>query len=70
MSAYASVTVSDAFTEWQSSLESFEVKLDEFSFVAQEAGDQSVPVEEAEPHRDAEVAARKRLADAVNAQLV
>lgn len=70
VSACASVEVSDAFTEWQSSLESFEAKLDEFAFVAHEEGEQAVPVEEAEPHRDAEVAARKRLADAVNAQLV
>lgn len=70
VSAYASRGVADAFSHWQVALERFEDKLDEFAFVAQEEGPHNVAVAEAEPLRDAEVAARKRIADEVNSQLV
>lgn len=70
VSAYASRAVSKAFSNWQAALEAFEYKLDEFSFIAQEEGFENVAVSEAEPLRDAEMTARKNLADEVNAQLV
>ena len=70
VSAYASTSVSDAFTQWQRALESFEQKLDVFAFIAHEEGEASVDARQAEPLRDAEITARKQVGDAVNAQLV
>lgn len=70
VSAYASTGVSDAFSLWQETLELFEQKLDEFAFIAHEEGDDSVNACEAAPLRDSDIAARKQVADAVNAQLV
>ncbi|WP_308797231.1 hypothetical protein [Agromyces silvae] len=70
VSAYASTKVFRAFELWQSTLERFEAKLDEFSFVAQEDGHHSVDARQAEPLCEAERVARGHLADAVNRQLV
>ena len=70
VSAYASTDVSDTFSKWQEALESFEQKLDEFAFIAQEEGQHNVDAHEAKPLRDSEITARKDVADAVNTQLV
>lgn len=70
VSAYASTSVANAFTGWQSALERFEEQRDLISFVAHEEGPYSVNLDPLVPARDAEVAARGVLADAVNVQLV
>ena len=70
VSAYASSAVSGAFSQWLIALEAFEQKLDGFAFIAQEEGERYINPQEAEPLRDAEVAARLRVGDSVNAQLV
>lgn len=69
-SAYASGAVLEAVTAWQSALEDFELQLDHFAFVEEEEGPHAARYADAEPLRDAEVAARERLADLVNRELV
>lgn len=70
VSAYGSTEVSDAFSHWKSSLEQFEQKLDVFAFIAQEEGEHAIDATQLEPLRDSEIAARMRLADVMNAQLI
>ncbi|QZY51352.1 hypothetical protein [Leucobacter tenebrionis] len=70
VSAYGSSRVSEAFSEWQGSLESFEAKLDEFAYIVQETHPDAVDTDEAKPLCEAEAAARRRVADTVNTELV
>lgn len=70
VSAYGSSKLSEMYGQWQQALEDFEQKLDDFSFTDQEEGKHAVDPNEAKPLRDAEISARLKLADIINAELV
>lgn len=70
VSAYASDSVAQRFNAWQLALEAFEATRDGLSFAYDLNGPDSVDPASLAPKRDQETAARARLADAVNSQLV
>lgn len=70
VSAYGSTAIVSAYDEWERALDAFELKLDQFNFIAHTEGEHEVQPDEAKPLRDAEQRSRVLLGNIVNAVLV